>query len=111
MIDLFSANVAYASVDSFLANVGEQIINPLIVLLFALATAFFLFGIFQFVTNAENEEKRTEGRNHILWGVIGLTIMIGVWTILNVILNTFNIKNIDPEKGTVQLNDYTPTLK
>ena len=111
MIDLFSANVAYASVDSFIANVGEQIINPLIVFLFALATAFFLFGIFQFVTNAENEEKRTEGRNHILWGVIGLTIMIGVWTILNVILNTFNIKNIDPEKGTVQLNDYTPTLK
>jgi len=29
--------------------------------------------------------------------------MLGVWTILNMIISTFNIKGIDPEQGTVDL--------
>ncbi|MFA5750849.1 MAG: hypothetical protein WC898_00995 [Candidatus Paceibacterota bacterium] len=111
MINLIFANVAYASYDSFLANIGRLIINPLIVLLFALAVAFFLYGVFQFIVNAENEEKRTEGKSHMLWGIIGLVIMIGVWAILNVVLNTFNIEGINPEEGTVQLEEYNPSFK
>jgi hypothetical protein len=39
----------------------------------------------------------------MIWGVIGLTIMIGVWSILGVIISTLNIKGIDPQKGTVNL--------
>lgn len=109
MINLFSANIAFASVDSFMANVSEVIINPLIILLFALAVAYFTYGVLKFVLNAENEEKRTEGKNAMLWGIVGLVIMIGVWTILNLVLNTLNIKGIDPEQGTVKLDDYNPS--
>ncbi len=43
----------------------------------------------------------------MLWGIIGLTIMMGVWFILGIIMNTFNIEGIDPEKGTVKLGEYT----
>lgn len=109
MINLFSANVAYASVDSFVANLGKLIINPLIVLLFALAAVYFIYGVFQFISNAENEEKRTEGKNHMLWGIIGLVVMIGVWAILNIVLNTFSLEDeINPKAGTVDLDPYEP---
>lgn len=103
MIDLFSPNIAYASVDSFISNVNREIINPLIVLLFALALVFFLYGVFEFLSNAENDEKKTKGKSHMIWGIVGLTIMMGVWFILGVIMDTFNIKGIDPQKGTVEL--------
>ncbi len=109
MFDLFFPNVAYAdAVGAFMSKVDTLIINPLIVLLFALAAVFFVYGVFQFITNAENEEKRTEGKNHMLWGIIGLTIMLGVWAILNIILNTFNIRGVNPEQGTVHLDKYSP---
>jgi uncharacterized membrane protein YidH (DUF202 family) len=101
MIDLFLPNVAYASVDSFIASVNREIINPLIILLFALAFVFFLYGVFEFLSNAENDEKKTVGKSHMIWGIIGLTIMMGVWFILGVIMSTFNINGIDPQKGTV----------
>ncbi|MBU0611817.1 pilin [Patescibacteria group bacterium] len=107
-MSLFFTNVAYASVDSFVRNLNKLIINPLILLLFALALAYFLWGVFEFLSNQENEEKKTTGKKHMLWGVIGITIMMGVWFILNVILNTFNITGINPEKGTVNLEDYNP---
>lgn len=103
-------NIAYASVDAFMANVGRLIINPLITLLFALAAAYFLYGVFQFIANAQNDEKRTQGKSHMLWGVIGIVIMLGVWTILNIVLKTFNIDGINPEQGTVQLNEYNPSF-
>lgn len=103
--------MAYADkLGDFMTKVDTLIINPLIVLLFALATVFFLYGVFQFVANADNEEKRTEGKNHVLWGIIGMTIMIGVWAIMNIILNTFSIQGITPEQGTVHLNSYNPQI-
>ena len=104
-------NVAYASesLDNFIKNVNKLIVNPLILLLFALALVYFLWGVFEFISNQENEEKKTAGKKHMLWGIVGITIMMGVWTILNMILATFNVTGINPEKGTVELNPYNPT--
>lgn len=111
LIDLFSTNVAYAAsgVDSLILNVNRLILNPLISLLFAVAIVYFLYGVFQFLTNAENEEAKTTGRNHMIWGIIGIVIMMGVFTILQIVMDTFNIGDgIDLRRGTVQLEDYTP---
>lgn len=107
MLDLFSTKIAYAAqsttLNGFIGNVDKYIINPLIYLLFALAVVFFLYGVFEFLLNQTNEEKKTAGKSHMLWGIVGLTIMLGVWTILNIVLNTFQIKGIEPEQGSVQL--------
>jgi uncharacterized membrane protein YidH (DUF202 family) len=109
-MDLLFTNVAYASVDSFISNVNQLIINPLIILLFALAVVYFLYGVFEFISNGDNEEKKTTGKSHMVWGIVGIVIMMGVFTILNMIMNTFNIEGINPEQGTVQLDDYSPNL-
>ena len=110
-MDFFSTNVAYAGrLDTFLVNVNQYIINPLILFLFALALVFFLYGVFKFIANLGNEEKKTTGKSHMLWGIVGLTIMMGVWAILGVILNTMEIprSQIDPEQGRVNLPPYNP---
>ena len=102
-MDLLFTNVAYASVDSFVSNINKLIINPLIILLFALAVVYFLYGVFEFISNQENEEKKTTGKSHMIWGIVGIVVMMGVFTILNMIMNTFNIQGINPQEGTVQL--------
>lgn len=100
LLDLFSTKIAYADFDSFLLNVNSMIINPIITVLFALAAVFFLFGVLQFFLNQENEEKKTSGKNHMMWGIIGITIMMGVWTIMNMILATLNI-----DRSDIQISD------
>jgi uncharacterized membrane protein YidH (DUF202 family) len=107
-MDLFSTQVAYAAstnFNGFIANVDNMIINPLISLLFALAVVYFLYGVFQFIGNQENEEKKTTGKNHMLWGIIGIAIMMGVWAILSMVLSTLGISKteINPETSTVNL--------
>jgi len=113
MINIFFTNTAYAeSIDAFIIKVNTLIINPLIYLMFALALVFFVWGVFQFIANGENEEQKTTGKKHMLWGVIGLTVMFGVWSLLHVVLNTFNLGDgIVPEKGQVKLGNYDPNVK
>ena len=101
LADLFSTKIAYADANSmvnhFIGNLETIIINPLIYLLFALAVVYFLYG----VMNQANEEKKTSGKSHMIWGIVGITIMIGVWAIMGMILSTLGINYIHPTTGNV----------
>jgi hypothetical protein len=63
------------------------ILNPLIGLMFAIAIAVFIWGIVEFIWNAGSEEKRTTGKQHIIWGLVGLFIMSAVAGIIQIIKN------------------------
>ena len=111
LISLLSPHIAYAQTsdfDTFISHVDSLIINPLILLLFGLAVAYFLYGLVQFIANQDSEEKRTAGKSHMIYGVIGMTIMMSVFAVMNMVLNTLNVNGIDPEKGSVQLDNYNP---
>ena len=104
LLSLFTTKVAYAeSLNEFIAKADNLIINPLILFLFALAVVYFLYGVLEFIMNQENEEKKTAGKSHMLWGVVGITIMLGVFTLMNIVISTFGIKGITPETGEVNL--------
>ena len=80
--------------NTFLAKVVTQIINPIILLLAASAFVVFLWGVFKFIQNAGNETERTSGRSAILWGLVGLVVIFGAYGIINVALSTFNLPAI-----------------
>ncbi len=75
--------------NSFLGKVVEQIVNPLILLLSAAAFIVFLWGIFVFIKDSADENKREEGRHAIMWGLMGLVIIFGAYGIINLALGTF----------------------
>jgi uncharacterized membrane protein YidH (DUF202 family) len=102
-MDFLSTKIAYADLNTFLTHVNVFIVNPLIGFMIALGLAYFLYGVFEFLANQENEEKKTSGKSHMLWGLIGIAIMLGVWGILNLVVNTFSINGVHPETGEVQL--------
>lgn len=100
---LLIPNITFASFDSFFSNVVNQIVNPLIGFVFALAVLYFLYGVVKFIMSMDSEGGRDEGKKHMMWGIVGITIMMGVWGIMNLILNTLNIDYIDPENNEVNL--------
>ncbi len=48
-------------------------------LLFALALAYFLYGVFSYISTGADEKKRGEARNTIIYGIIILFVMSSVW--------------------------------
>lgn len=79
------------TVDSLLSNINNLIVNPLIFLLFGVALVVFLWGVAQFIINADSSEGRKLGRDRIIYGIIGMFIMVSVYGILSIITHTFHI--------------------
>ena len=79
-----------SSVYKLIDSIQFLVINPLIGLLFALAFLMFLWGLAQFIINSDNEEGRTTGKTHMIWGIVGMFIMVGAYAIINILSNTLN---------------------
>jgi succinate dehydrogenase/fumarate reductase cytochrome b subunit len=71
--------------NTFVGKVESAIINPLITVVALAAFILFIYGVFEFIQGADNDEKRKLGQIHIIWGLIGLTIMFGARTIVAVL--------------------------
>jgi len=69
----------------------SEVLNPLIVLLFAIVTLLFLWGVAEFIRNSPDSEGRKNGINHMIWGVAGIAIMMSVWGIMGVIADTLGV--------------------
>ncbi|MBU1091848.1 hypothetical protein KKA27_03240 [Patescibacteria group bacterium] len=65
----------------------EKGVWPFIIFLFVLTVAIFLWGLIEFVVSADNEEKKTIGKRHLIWGIAGMFIMFSVWGIISIIQN------------------------
>ena len=81
-----------SAINEFVGKFSYVIIDPIILLLFALAFLVFLFGVVEMIWKSDNEEGKIKGRKHILWGLIGLFIMVAVLGIIQVLKNTFGIQ-------------------
>ena len=80
--------IAYAkTVEEIMGVVVSEILTPIVTLLFALAIILFIWGIVEFLIYSDNEEKKSIGKRHMVWGIIGLAIMIAVngivWMLVN----------------------------
>ena len=68
-----------------------DILSQVIILLVAFAVVFFLYGILKYITAGEDEERRNKMRNLMIYGIIGLFVMISFWGIVNILINTFEL--------------------
>jgi len=71
-----------------LVGVFVNIFNVLVPVIFALAFLVFLWGVFQYLIFPGNEERKTKGKQIILWGIIVFAVMVSVWGIVNVIYSS-----------------------
>lgn len=78
-------------ITTLLKGISRLILNPLIVLAFAVASLVFLWGIFQFISSQTVDAARDEGKRKILWGLFGIFIMISTYGLIRLILGTFGI--------------------
>lgn len=82
-----TSNLNFCSVVSYFLGMMEAVIP----ILFSIAVIFFVWGVFRYVI-AEGEDKQV-GKNVMIYGIIGLFVMVSVWGLVNVVYNTFGLDN------------------
>ncbi len=71
-----------ASATDVMTKINAGIVTPIITGLFAVAVVYFLWGLFAFIRDQDNEDAQTAGKQHMVWGIIGIAIMLSVQGIL-----------------------------
>jgi len=92
LFGLFLPAVVLAAPGTFkgLVDLLINIINTAIIpLLFAISLLVFLWGVFRYMFFPYSEEKKTQGKDVMVWGIIALTVMASVWGIVNIVSVTF----------------------
>jgi uncharacterized membrane protein YidH (DUF202 family) len=93
-------------IDSLLLQVWGLIVQPILVLVFVLAALFFFWGVAELIRNSSSEDGRQKGKRHMIWGIIGMFVMVSVFGIVSLIANTLGVQDtlppfppITPEDG------------
>lgn len=72
-------------VSSKLLGIGNMIIYILV----SLAVLFIVYNVVMYVVKGNAaDEKKTAGLN-VLWGIIGLAVIVSIWGIVNIFTGTF----------------------
>jgi len=67
---------------SNLATLLTNYFNLAVQLMLAAAVVFVIWNGFKFSSAGGDEEKRKEGQNGIIYGVIGIAVMLSVWGLI-----------------------------
>jgi len=76
---------------STLFNKVTNILNAIIPIVISLAVVVFIIGIFRYVI-AGDEESKGNAKSLILYGVIGIFVMISVYGLVRILVNTFGLE-------------------
>lgn len=91
-VNIAHAQGGAATAVGFLNALNQAVIFPLITLLMAAALLVFLWGVFEYIRDATNDQSRTQGRSHMIWGIVGMLVMLSALGILTIAAATFGIE-------------------
>ncbi len=89
----------FSDIFNFILNT----INDIIVLLIALGVVWTMY--YAFVLVKVDGEGKDEARNSIIYGLVGIFVMVSVWGLVNIFIETFDVKegnNNRPSAPTIQ---------
>lgn len=90
------------AISSLVNKITTILINPLLYLLFAVGLVVFIYGLVEFLVGlnfskgtssvgGDKKDSASNGRRHMLYGVIGMFVMVAAWAIVNIIIHTFPV--------------------
>jgi len=80
-------NATVALVNKFVTYV----IDPLMLVLFACSFFLFMYGMVRFLWDMKEGRPDPQGKPHLLYGIIGMLIIVSVGGIINFLASTFGL--------------------
>lgn len=70
----------------------KSLLDLVVPIVFALALIFFFYGIAQFIRSAGDTKTLESGKNKMIWGIVGLFVMISIWGIIKYLGDSLGIE-------------------
>jgi uncharacterized membrane protein YfcA len=73
-----------------LLNITKTVLNYIIPILITFAVIYFIWGVISYVI-AKDEEARKESRDKIIYGVIGIFVIVAIWGLVGFLSTTLGV--------------------
>lgn len=81
----------------------QDLLDSVIPILMVVATIVFIIGIIKYIMAGGDEDGVASAKWYMLWSIIALAVMVSVWGIVEVLINTFGVDGtgIPPGPGGI----------
>ena len=91
------------------ASRATQIGNLVIQVAIALAVVWIVVSVVRFlIIGAADEEARKNAKNSIIWGVVGLFVILSIWGIVFILTQSFSTRNRTPVEEINKIGTLPP---
>lgn len=98
------------SVGDVVGRFTTYVIDPALLILAAAGFFFFVWGLVEFLWTLSQGGHPDEGKQHMIWGLLGMVIMFSVVGIIALINNTFGFGVNVNSAGTGTYNPDTSVV-
>lgn len=70
--------------------------GSVIPVLFTLATVYFMWGVLSYIMAADDEKEITAARSYIIYGLIGLFVIVSMWAIVGLVFHSLGASGSMP---------------
>ncbi|OGZ05246.1 MAG: hypothetical protein A2845_02945 [Candidatus Lloydbacteria bacterium RIFCSPHIGHO2_01_FULL_49_22] len=64
------------------------VLKNIISIFFAALIAGLVYGIALYMMNSDNEKRREEIKPYLLWAIIGIAVVLGMWGLIGILNST-----------------------
>ncbi len=89
------ANASGGTIEWIICKIGD-ILNILIPILIVAGVVFFVWGVVQFVIS-DDEEAKKKGKNRMIFGIIGLVVIVAMWGLVGIVEKTFGLNGVNTQ--------------
>lgn len=81
-----------ATAQELVDKITSMIFQPLALLLFSIGFLIFIYGLVEFISDPTNTERQRTGKQHMMYGTLGLLIMVSIWGIVHLVTDTLGLQ-------------------
>ncbi|MEK7128334.1 MAG: pilin [Patescibacteria group bacterium] len=76
---------------AYLICTFQAILRWIIPVVVVLGLVYFVWGVASYVIGNDEEAKK-KGRDRMIYGIIGLAVIVALWGLVNILIGTFNLR-------------------
>jgi uncharacterized membrane protein YfcA len=97
--------VLAADLGSLITSLKTTILDKLVGVLLTVALLVFFWGMIRYIRSEGSDKK--QGKDIMVWGIVALFVMVSVWGLVNVLIDTFGFRSTNNRVPRIPLPSTT----
>ncbi len=78
-----------------LFDMATTLLNRAVPIIISLAVVYFIYQVFRYAV-AGNEDDKALAKTHMIWGIVGIFVMVSIWGLVAILTTTFGTASTTP---------------